>query len=174
MLNIRLAPCVALLAVAGLAGCADKGLRALSTPHNGPDEFLVAPTKPLETPTDYAFLPTPTPGGKNRVDQYPTRDAAEAVGADRSRLDPNAPVPGSDAALVTAASRNGVEPNVRESLAAEDEKFRKRQSRLSGFRLFRVDRYEQAYRKQALNPHETAVPYRRAGAATPSFPPYDE
>lgn len=162
------------LAAVGLGGCADKGLRSLTNPHNGPDEFLVTPGKPLETPEDLAFLPPPTPGAKNRTDQRPRQDAVASVGGDTKRLDPNAPIPGSDAALVTAASRNGVEPGVRQTLATEDAKFRKRQSRLSSFRLFRVDRYEQAYRRETLNPFEAAVPYRRAGLPTPSAPPYDE
>ena len=34
----------------------------------GPDEFAVLPTKPLEMPEDVASLPAPTPGGVNRTD----------------------------------------------------------------------------------------------------------
>ena len=174
MLSARLSIGFVALAAFGLAGCADKGLRTLSHTGNGPDEFLVLPTKPLEQPADYAFLPEPTPGGENRVAQKPKQEAVASVGGNPARLDPNAPIPGADGALVTAASRNGVEPGVRQSLAEEDAKFRKRQSRLSSIKLFKVDRYKQAYRRQTLDPYEAAVPYRRAGAVTPTLPPYDE
>ncbi len=174
MLSARFATGFVIAATLGLGGCADKGLRTLTQTSNGPDEFLVTPAKPLEQPKDYAFLPAPTPGSKNRVDQVPNADAVAAVGGNTARLDPTAPIPGSDAALVTAASRNGVQPDVRQSLAEEDAKFRKRQARLSGFRIFKVDRYEQAYRRETLDPFEAAVPYRRAGGRTPSAPPYDE
>ncbi|MEX0286646.1 MAG: DUF3035 domain-containing protein [Paracoccaceae bacterium] len=174
MLRVRYSTGFAMIAVLGLGACADKGLRTLQHTGNGPDEFLVTPSKPLEAPQDYSFLPAPTPGGTNRTDQFPTQDAVASVGGNPARLDPNGPVPGADAALVTAASRNGVDPNVRETLAETDAKFRKRQSRLSGFRLFRVDRYEQAYRREALDPYQAAVPARRAGLPTPSSPPYDQ
>ena len=123
MLSVRFGTGFALIAVLGLGACADKGLRALQHTGNGPDEFLVTPSKPLEAPKDYSFLPAPTPGGANRVDQYPNQDAVAAVGGNPARLDPNAPIPGSDAALVTAASRNGVDPNVRETLAETDAKY---------------------------------------------------
>lgn len=174
MLSARIVTVCVAAATFGLGGCADKGLRTLKQPSDGPDEFLVTPTKPLEQPKDYAFLPAPTPGSGNRVDQKPNQDAVASVGGNPAGLDPNAPIPGSDAALVTAVSRGGVQPDIRQSLAEEDAKFRKRQSRLSSIKLFRVDRYEQAYRREALDPYEIAVPYRRAGLPTPSSPPYDE
>ena len=174
MLGVRFATCIAITTVMGLSACADKGLRNLKSTGNGPDEFLVTPTKPLEAPKDYSFLPAPTPGNENRVDKFPRKEAVAAVGGNPAKLDPNAPIPASDGALVNTVNRNGVDPNVRETLAAEDAKFRKQQSRLSSIRLFRVDRYRQAYRKEALDPFEVAVPARRSGLVTPSSPPYDE
>ena len=173
MLSARFGKVLAVLAALGVSGCVDKGLRTLTSNSAGPDEFILTPSKHLEKPQDYAFLPAPTPGASNRVDQKPNSEAVEAVGGNPAKLDPNAPIPGSDAALVTAASRGGVSPDIRVTLSAQDAKFRKRQSRLSSIRLFKVDRYEQAYRKQALDPFEVAVPYRRAGFPTPSAPPYD-
>jgi hypothetical protein len=86
-------------------------------------------------------------------------------------LDPNNGIPAGDSALVTAASRHGVEPGVRESLAAADAKFRKRQRRTGRIKLFPVDRYEQAYRKQALEPFAVTEEFRRSGFGTPTSPP---
>ena len=60
------------------------------------------------------------------------------------------------------------------ALAEEDAAFRKRQGRWTRLRLFPVDRYEQAYRKNAINPFDQTEAFRRAGAATPSAPPEDE
>lgn len=168
----RVAPLV--IVALALSGCANKGLRDLRSTSEGPDEFMIVPSKPLETPGDYAFLPAPTPGGSNRVDQNPQADAIAAIGGRPSALDPNAGIPAADGALVTAASRNGVDPDVRQTLASADADFRKRQSRLSSFKLFRVDRYNQAYKKQALDPFSTAQRYRNAGVATPAYPPVDE
>jgi hypothetical protein len=82
-----------------------------------------------------------------------------------------APVPGQDAALVTAASRFGVTSDVRQTLAAEDAEFRRTQSRFTGFQLFPENLYGKVYRSQTLNARATAEAWRRSGATTPSFPP---
>lgn len=174
MQTARLASVAIMLAATGLSGCADKGLRTLTHNGNGPDEFLVTPTEPLAQPTDYSFLPAPTPGGANRVDAQPRAEAVKAVGGGTASLDPNGPIPGADGALVTAASRNGVEPDVRQTLAEADAQFRKRQSRLSSIKLFRVDRYAQAYRREAIDPFAVNEGFRRAGVPTPAAPPWDE
>ena len=81
------------------------------------------------------------------------------------------PVRASDGALVRHASRNGVDPNIRADLAERDAKFRKRKARLTQFRIVPVDRYDQAYKRQALNAEAEAARWRRAGARTPSSPP---
>jgi hypothetical protein len=160
-----------LLCAAGVAGCAQKELRLIRSTTRGPDEFQVLPPKPLPPPTDYATLPQPTPGGSNLVDPTPQADAVAALGGRTSALDPNGGIPAGDSALVTAASRHGVEPGVRESLAAADSKFRKRQRRTGRIKLFPVDRYEQAYRKQALEPFAVTEEFRRSGFGTPTSPP---
>ncbi|MDK3016772.1 DUF3035 domain-containing protein [Pseudodonghicola flavimaris] len=157
---------ILMLATVAVAGCSNKGLRQLRSAGPGPDEFMILPVKPLTAPQNYSELPAPTPGGKNLVDPTPTGDAMAALGG-RS-IDG---IPASDATLITAASRNGVDPNVRQELAEVDAKFRKRQSRMTRLRLFRVDRYEQAYRRQALDPFPTTATYRASGADTPSSPP---
>ncbi|WP_300032599.1 DUF3035 domain-containing protein [uncultured Roseobacter sp.] len=161
---------VALILIATLlSGCANQGLRVLRSNSSGPDEFLVEPKAALETPDDLTALPVPTPGQGNRTDIDPLSDAVVALGGRPS--DPAAGIPGSDGALVTAASRFGVTPSIRSQLAAEDEDFRRRQSRFTQIRLFPEDRYNTAYKSQALDAEETAESWRRAGAKTPSYPP---
>ena len=62
-------------------------------------------------------------------------------------------------------------PAIREELATEDARFRKNQSRFTKIRIIRVDRYNQAYRKQRLDAYKEAARWRAAGANVPSAPP---
>lgn len=164
-------PYTAALAVAAivLTACGNKPLHDIRPLGNGPDEFGILPSKPLTAPQDYAFLPPPTPGGENLTDRNPTSEAIVALGGREASQ--STQIPSSDAALVTASSRYGVESGVRESLAEEDEAFRKRQGRLTAIKLFPVDRYEQVYRKQKLEPFSQADAFRKSGVVTPSSPP---
>ena len=164
---------IILAGAVALSGCADKGLRQVNSVGQGPDEFLIMPNKPLTAPKDYAVLPAPTPGGSNLVDQNPNADAMIALGGNAAAIESTG-VPASDGTLVAQASRFGVPQNTRIALAGEDAKFRKRQGRLSSFKLFKVDRYEQAYRRQSLDPFGEAGRFRRAGLNTPSAPPRNE
>lgn len=161
---------IMLVTAVSVAGCSNKGLRLLRAPGPGPDEFMILPVKPLTAPTDYSSLPAPAPGRGNLVDPTPTSDAAVALGGRAEATRPGG-IPAADGALVTAASRHGVDPDVRETLSEADAKFRKRQSRMTRFRLAPVDRYEQAYRRQALEPYPETERYRAAGAGTPTSPP---
>ncbi|UWQ91206.1 DUF3035 domain-containing protein [Aliisedimentitalea scapharcae] len=171
---MRISPFIVVLVGAiAVSGCAQKGLRDLRPNGPGPDEFMVLPNKPLTPPTNYSALPAPTPGGGNLVDPTPKADLVAALGGRSSALDPNAAIPGSDGALVTAASRYGVEPGVRSSLATEDAAYRKRARRTGRIKLFPVDRYAQAYRKESLNPFNETEKFRRSGFGTPSAPPSD-
>lgn len=165
---MRLIAC-ALIAVTVLAACENKGLRQVTSRGEGPDEFIIVPSKPLEEPESFSALPAPTPGGFNRTDQRPLEESVAALGGQRSS--PNAAVPGSDAALVNHASRFGRESNIRATLAEADAQFRKRQSRLTQIRIFQEDTYDRAYRREALNPAQTAARFRRAGIPTPTAPP---
>ena len=65
----------------------------------------------------------------------------------------------------------GVAPAIRQTLAAADADFRRRKGRFTQFRIVPVDRYNQAYRGQALDAERTLARWRRAGARTPSAPP---
>jgi hypothetical protein len=114
-------------------------------------------------------LPTPTPGQGNRADIDPKAEMVTALGGRAGNA--NAPVPASDGALVTAASRFGVSPDIRRSLAEEDAAFRSRQSRFTQFKLFPENLYLDVYSDQRLDARATADAWRRAGARTPSYPP---
>lgn len=162
---------IALTLAIAVAGCSDIGLRHLEPPGQGPDEFSVMPVKPLTQPKDYAFLPAPTPGGANLTDPNPKADAVAALGGNPGALNPNTGVPASDGALVTASSRYGVAANTRQVLAEEDAAFRKRQSRWTRLRLFKVDRYSQVYKRDAIDPYQQTDAFRRQGYETPSSPP---
>ena len=152
-----------------LSACANTGLRNLTNGSAGPDEFRIQPVKSLERPSDFTSLPTPTPGQTNIADRSAVNEGIVAFGGRPEQA--NGPIPASDGALVSHASRNGVNPNIRTELAEKDAKFRKRQARFTQFRIARVDRYKQAYRRQALDPGVEARRWRRAGARTPSAPP---
>lgn len=153
-----------------LSACAggDRGLRDLRSNGGGPDEFQVNPVNPLVIPENLSALPTPTPGGANRVDPNPQADAVAILGGNPNALIPNG-IPASDSAIVAAARRNGVDPAIRQTLAAEDAAFRNRASR---FGIFRGrDRYFRAYSRQALDAYAELQRFRNAGVATPSAPP---
>ena len=154
-----------------VSGCGSKGLRELQQPTTGPDEFLVMPADPLTPPESYTSLPTPTPGGTNLTDQNPQAEAIAALGGNPAALNAGGTAPSSDGALITASSRYGVDPDVRATLAAEDAAFRKREHRTAQFKLFAVDRYEEAYKKEAINPFEVSQLFRNSGYNTPSAPP---
>lgn len=156
------------LAIAALAACENKGLREIRAQGDGPDEFLVAPVKPLQQPESYSALPAPSTGS-NLADPTPLQDAQVAAGG--RATSPTGPIPGIDGVIVQHASRFGVSPSIRSELASEDEAFRKRKARFTQIRLARVDRYDEAYRREALDPHRVARQFRRAGIQTPTSPP---
>jgi hypothetical protein len=158
-----------ILATVMLSACSNQGLQQVTSNSRGPDEFIVDPKAELTLPPNFTDLPPPTPGQGNRVDIDPKATMVAALGGRPS--DASAPVPGADAALVTAASRYGVTPDIRQALAEEDAAFRARQSRFTGFQLFPENLYKRVYRSQSLDARATAEAWRRAGRRTPSFPP---
>lgn len=162
---------IVLAAALAASGCAQKGLRDLRKPGTGPDEFLILPAKPLDAPASFSTLPPPTPGGSNITDQNPQADAVAALGGNPAAMVPAGSAPARDSALVTAASRYGVQPAVRETLATEDAEFRSRNRVLTQLKLFPVDRYEQLYRRQSLDAQSEIERFRRAGIETPAAPP---
>jgi hypothetical protein len=162
---------IGLIGAVAMSGCVQKELRDIRATGTGPDEFLILPPKPLTAPTDYAALPVPTPGGGNLTDTNPQAEAVAALGGKPSALVPSASIPASDAGLVTASSPYGVAADVRQTLASEDAAFLKRKRRGGKIKIAPVDRYEQIYSKQTLDPFAANAAFRRAGVATPSAPP---
>ncbi|WP_299027437.1 DUF3035 domain-containing protein [uncultured Sulfitobacter sp.] len=152
-----------------VAGCANVGLRDLQSTSKGPDEFGIKPVGALQEPANYRELPTPTPGGANRADRSALAEGTAAFGGQAG--DPNGPVPARDGALVQHASRLGVVPNIRADLAERDAAFRKRKARFTQYRIVPVDRYNQAYKREALDARAEQNRWRNAGARTPSAPP---
>lgn len=153
-----------------LAGCGNGKLSRIKNTSNGPDEFTVLPTKPLQTPGSYRALPTPTPGGTNLVDTNPRADGIAALGGN-----PAAAVPGggsgNSAGLVGYAQRYGTDPAIRQELAYEDAEARRRQGRRNLFNLGPNDDYNNAYKKQWLDAQTEQQRMQQSGVVTPSAPP---
>ena len=149
-------------------GSEDPNLLNISQPRaEGPDEFAVLPTKPLEMPEDVAALPEPTPGGTNRTDPTPEADAIAALGGNAAVLSRAS----GDGALVAYARRFGSDPNIRPQLAEADLEFRRRNDGRLLERLFNVNVYFRAYEEMSLDQHRELARLRRAGIRTPAVPP---
>ncbi len=162
------------LALAMLAGCASRDgepiLMHAAQAHRGPDEFAILPTRPLQAPPDYRSLPEPTPGGRNLVDPDPHADAYAALGGRAPAV--GAGVPAADGALLAHAGRHGVQPDIREQLAAEDLRFRQRYRGRVLERLFGVNVYHRTYRRQqGLDNDAELERWRVGGRRTPAAPP---
>ncbi|MEM1064440.1 MAG: DUF3035 domain-containing protein [Pseudomonadota bacterium] len=163
--RLLLLACVAVLA----AGCGrGDGPRLLNLEANndGPDEFAILPTKPLETPPDTS-LPTPTPGGVNRTDPTPQADAMIALGGRPAPIG----VTAAEAALVNYARRMGADPGIRQELAREDLEFRRDNNGRLLERAFNVNTYFDAYEDLALDQRSELERFRAAGVRTPAVPP---
>ncbi len=162
------------LALTLLGACAtrdsDPILMNAAQAHRGPDEFSILPTRPLQTPPDFNTLPQPTPGARNLVDPDPRADAYAALGG---RAQPaTGGVPAADAALLAHTGRHGVDPAIRQQLAAEDLEFRQRNRGRLLERLFGVNVYHRTYgRAQGLDQHGEVDRWRAVGRRTPAAPP---
>ena len=161
-----------LLAATLMTACSrnkEPRLLNIASSTDGPDEFAILPTKPLQAPESFAELPPPTPGGANRTDAAPNADAIVALGGNPAAVSRG--VPAGDAGLVTHASRYGRSGSIRQQLAAEDLDFRRRKDGRVLERLFNVNVYFRAYRKQALDQYSELERFRRLGVRTPAAPP---
>lgn len=156
------------LVLGACGGPRDPVLLNLSSTTSGPDEFSIVPKRPLEAPESFSDLPTPTPGGANRTDVNPNADAILALGG---RPNASTEIPGNDAGLVTSATRYGVDPNIRAVLSQEDLEFRRRNDGRLLERLFSVNVYFRAYRKQSLDKYAELDRFRALGVRTPAAPP---
>ncbi len=144
-----------------LAGCAGSARY-----DDGPDEFQVLPTKPLQTPADLTALPDPAPGGANLVDASPRADAAAALGGRPSAL-VLVGLPAADRALVSYASRYGVDPDIRQALGGRAGQARRDRRGFFPFRWLSGG----LFGGQVLDPYVETERLRAAGVKTPSAPP---
>lgn len=153
-----------------LAACGDKGAPQLMNLRSGPgpDEFAIVPPRPLEMPENLAELPEPTPGGFNRTDRNPEAEAVIALGGKPSAA---GGIPSVDSALYAQASRFGVDGGIRATLASEDLQWRRDNNGRILERLFNVNVYYKAYRKQRLDQQAELERWRALGVRNPSAPP---
>lgn len=163
-----------LAALVALAGCGggdkEPNLLNIQQPRSeGPDEFAVLPTKPLEMPSDRS-LPPPTPGGTNRTDPTPQADATAALGGNAAVLNR----PSGDRALIAYTGRHGRDPQIREELAAADLEFRRRNDGRLLERIFNANVYFDAYEEMELDQYRELERLRRAGIRTSAAPPDPE
>ena len=162
-----------ILTICALAGCSsgDGTLRYFSDSGGGPEEFNIVPSKELEQPEDYAALPAPTPGGSNRVDQQPLGDAVAVLGGRPSALEDQGGQHRRWRTGHLCVARPGVDPQIRPTLAAEDEEFRRRKAMFNNLRPFKLDQYYRAYEDQSIDPRNVAKYYVSRGVPVPSYPP---
>jgi hypothetical protein len=166
------------LALLVLAGCdtvrnyrdRDPMLMFAASNHRGPDEFAILPTRPLQAPPSLTALPDPTPGGRNLVDPDPRSDVAVALGGRPIPQDQSG-IAAADSALYAHAARHGVPADIRDTLAAEDLEFRRQNNGRLLERIFGVNVYHRAYRRQGLDRYAELEHWRRNDRATPSAPP---
>ena len=151
-----------------LSACSsdDARLRDLYDVGTGPEEFAVLPSKPLTIPSNLNNLPVPDLAAGNLADPTPKLDLIEMLGGS---IDNSISIPEKDKNLLKYVSRAGVDANIREELAEEDRKFLRRMGVLTSVKLFRVDRYNQIYRKMTLSAPKELERWRSLGVRTPSM-----
>ncbi len=155
-----------------LTACGRDGkLSRIRNTGNGPDEFTVLPTRPLQTPASYNMLPPPTPGGANLVDTNPTAEGIAALGGNPAATVPGQGIGAGDAGLVNHARRHGVTPAIRQELALEDAQTRRSHGRVNIFNVGPSDDYTDAYKKQWLDAQAERQRMQQSGVVTPSAPP---
>lgn len=161
---------IAIATMVTLAACGDKGAPQLMNLRagQGPDEFAIVPPKSLDMPENLSDLPEPTPGGANRTDRNPEAEAIAALGGKASAA---GGIPSADAALYAQAARFGVDGGIRTTLASEDLDWRRDNNGRILERLFNVNVYYKAYRKQRLDQQAELARWRALGIRTSSAPP---
>lgn len=170
---------VALIALLAVTACGSKkapDLMNIRSTTSGPDEFAILPGKPLQSPDFSTALPSPTPGGTNLIDPTPKADAIAALGGNPARVNRTGAgnIGRGDGSVVNHARRFGASANIRQTLAAEDLEFRRKNKGKLLERLFSLTVYFSAYEKMSLNQHRELARFRRLGVKTPSAPPDPE
>lgn len=167
---MRIFALIPTLALVLLSACAreDPRLFNLRKTDQTPDEFSILPNKPLTQPEDLSSLPPPTRGGVNLTDPQPRAQAVAALGGS---IDRGA---GVDQALINSVSRYGVASNIRQITAEEDLIWRRENDGRLLERVFNVNVYFDAYRRQALDQTRELLRLRRLGVRTVAAPPEPE
>lgn len=161
---------IGMTALTALGACSGESrLNNLKAGQVGPDEFAIMPTRSLSMPPDLAVLPAPTPGGSNITDPNPQGDAVAALGGNPERLVDRG-IGAADQALVAQVSRQGNDPQIRQTLAAEDVQWRARNGRRVLESLFGTSVYQRAYSAMALDSRAEQLRWQRAGAVTSTAP----
>ena len=158
-------------ALLAAGACASDGrLMSIDSGGDGPDEFAILPTRPLELPPDLNRLPAPNPGGSSITDPNPEADAVASLGGNPAQLSAQG-IPASDTALIAQASRTGRAGDIRAVTAAEDAQFRSGRGRRVLEVLAKTNVYYRAYQPQTLDAQAELLRWQRSGARTPSAPP---
>lgn len=158
------------LLTAACASDRDPILMNITRGERTPDEFGILPNKPIELPEDLAALPDPTPDQGNRADPNPFGDAVAALGGNPDRLRLTG-VARADQGMFSYASRYGVDPTIRQDLAAADLEFRRKNNGRLLERLFKVNVYYDVYAVQELDQYAELERFRRLGVRTVAAPP---
>lgn len=155
------------LVLLALAACgrSDPRLLNLRADGDGPDEFGILPSRPLEMPENLQTLPTPTLGGTNRADPDPEADVAAALGGNINRAGAGSQ------GMVSYVTRFGVGQDIRDTLASEDLEFRRRRDGRILERIAAINVYHRAYREMSLDRYAELERMRAAGIRTPAAPP---
>ncbi len=168
----RVSRLAAFVALSGLLGACTVGSEGggfseqigLSTPP--PDEFAVVANRELQMPSTFD-LPTPDPGAPSRVEIRPEDEARAALFStgESGASGPSA----SEAALLSAAGAGAAEPNIRQTVAAEQEVYveSNQQFGLTSFAGYKIPGPEEA---EALNADEEARRLAAEGVQTPIAP----
>ncbi|WP_138466358.1 DUF3035 domain-containing protein [Poseidonocella sp. HB161398] len=164
-------PLLAALMALGACASSDEAPDLMRFRNNSthPDEFVVVPSKPLQTP-DTNTLPVPTPGSANRADQTPVADAVAALGGSPAALGRSG-IPSSDSAVLAYAGRSGVDPQIRDTLEQEDIDWRKRNNLRPVERILNIDGYYDAYETMQLDQQAELERMRARGVIVPAAPP---
>ena len=161
---------IGMAAATALGACSsDPKLNNLKAGRSGPDEFSILPTRSLSMPPDLAVLPAPTPGGSNITDPNPQGDAVAALGGNPERLRDQG-IGAADQALVAQATRPGMDPTIRQTLATEDARWRSRNGPRLLERVFGSSVYQRAYAPMALDGAEEQLRWQKAGAVSSTSP----
>lgn len=161
------------LAALTLAACADRDASrslTLAGRNDGPNEFSMVPSKPLQQPEDLTALPEPTPGGANRTDRNPEAEAIAALGGDQGAI--AGPSPAADSALLAATARFGVDGDIRRELARDHlDYIRQPRGVLRRRTALTPEEYLDAYDFMALDQATMNHLARRVGTRTPAVQP---